>query len=151
MRVSRLAAVAGESITAHRRALLNTVFLLLTGSGVAAFGIAPLAPDAADMPRRVIAQIIETPDVSAQTDALSELDLRLVRNDLTRLGDTVVSALKTRRPPPSSVPTPLRVDWSRAVAAGWCARIWTRRGDCNDSSPATRCTAARSPTATSIA
>lgn len=65
----------------------------LTGFGVTAFGIAPMAPDAADLPKRLITENVKTENVQAQLDALAEYELELYRTDLTRASDTADSLL----------------------------------------------------------
>ncbi|WP_414676517.1 M23 family metallopeptidase [Methylibium sp.] len=79
----------------HPRTLTGGVVALLLGSAVTAFGIAPLAPDAAELPRRLVS---ETPaaalDVPAQLEALGTHATALYRSDLTRSADTVDSLLQ---------------------------------------------------------
>jgi murein DD-endopeptidase MepM/ murein hydrolase activator NlpD len=63
--------------------------LLLLGSAVTAFGVAPLAPDAAKLPRRVIADNSAAPvSLSGQLAALEANTIELHRSDLTRSSDT---------------------------------------------------------------
>ncbi len=63
------------------------------GFGVAAFGIAPMAPDAADLPRRLVTEIVTPDDVNAQLEALASHASRFYRTDVTRSGDTADSLL----------------------------------------------------------
>ena len=65
----------------------------LAGFGVTAFGIAPMAPDAADIPKRLVTEIVVSDGIQSQLDALAEHELELYRNDLTRASDTVDSLL----------------------------------------------------------
>jgi murein DD-endopeptidase MepM/ murein hydrolase activator NlpD len=68
---------------------------LLAGFGVTAFGIAPLVPDASDMPTRHIVQDLPVPtDLDEQLEALAGYALRLNRSDSTRAGDTPESLLR---------------------------------------------------------
>jgi len=78
----------------HSRGLSTGVLVLLAGFAAAAFGIAPLAPDAADLPRRVVSETVVAELASPQLDALSEHLLELSRNDLTRASDTADSLLQ---------------------------------------------------------
>lgn len=79
----------------HPRTLTATVVTLLLGSGVTAFGIAPHAPDAADLPRRVIVESTVAPvDLAAQADALASHTTTLYRSELTRSADTADSLLQ---------------------------------------------------------
>ena len=65
----------------------------LMGFGVTAFGIAPLAPDAADLPRRLVTEIVTPEDIPSQLEALALHSLELYRSDLTRSADTADSLL----------------------------------------------------------
>jgi murein DD-endopeptidase MepM/ murein hydrolase activator NlpD len=65
----------------------------LAGFGITAFGIAPLAPDAAALPQHLIVETLPPLDLEPQFEALSQHELELVRNDLTRSGDTADSLL----------------------------------------------------------
>ena len=79
----------------HPRALTATVVGLLSGFAVTAFGIAPLAPNAADLPQRTVAEVVQpATDLGAQLAELAAYQLTLSRNDLTRSSDTADSLLK---------------------------------------------------------
>ena len=65
----------------------------LMGFGITAFGIAPLAPDAADLPRRLVTEIVTPEDIPSQLEALASHSLELYRSDLTRSADTADSLL----------------------------------------------------------
>lgn len=74
----------------HRRQLVIGFSGTLTGLAATAFGLAPLAPDAADLPQQVVVQTLEPAvDLGAQLEALSDLQLELYRSDATRRQDTV--------------------------------------------------------------
>lgn len=77
----------------HHRGIAAAVLAVLFGTAVTAFGVAPLAPDAADLPKRMVAEQVEPPDWQAQIEALGEFELELIRNDLTRSTDTVDTLL----------------------------------------------------------
>jgi murein DD-endopeptidase MepM/ murein hydrolase activator NlpD len=77
----------------YRRGLVATVVLGLGGFGVTAFGIAPLAPDAAQLPQRLVTEAVQTEDVSLQLEALAAHPLALRRNEITRGTDTPESLL----------------------------------------------------------
>ena len=68
--------------------------LSLAGFGVTAFGIAPLAPDAADIPKRLVTESVTPDGIQSQLDALADHELQLYRTDLTRTSDTADSLLK---------------------------------------------------------
>lgn len=78
----------------HPRALTATVVGLLGGFAITAFGIAPLAPDAEDLPQRVITESVQPLDLEEQLTALATHELALVRNDVTRASDTADSLLR---------------------------------------------------------
>lgn len=67
---------------------------VLGGSAVTAFGVAPMAPDASDLPVRVLTETLQVQGLDAQLDALSLHRLELDRLDLTRANDTADSLLK---------------------------------------------------------
>jgi murein DD-endopeptidase MepM/ murein hydrolase activator NlpD len=84
-----------ESFAAqHPRALTGVVVGLLSCFAVTAFGIAPLAPNASDLPRQLISETVAPIDLESQLAALAAHDLDLTRNDLTRSSDTADSLLK---------------------------------------------------------
>lgn len=79
----------------HSRALSTTVVVVLLGTAVTAFGVAPLAPDAADLPRRVIADTSSAPvGLAEQLSALEANTIELRRSDLTRSSDTADTLLQ---------------------------------------------------------
>ena len=67
---------------------------LLSGFGITAFGIAPLAPDAANLPQRWITQPVAADGLAAQIEALSGQKLSLWRGDISRGNDTPESLLR---------------------------------------------------------
>ena len=81
-------------VHAHPRSLSAAVMLALAGFGVTAFGTSSLAPDASDLPRRLVTESVTPDGIQAQLDALAEHELQLYRTDLTRASDTADSLLK---------------------------------------------------------
>ncbi|HWP18459.1 MAG TPA: peptidoglycan DD-metalloendopeptidase family protein [Burkholderiaceae bacterium] len=77
----------------HRRGITAAVLTLLLGTGITAFGVAPLAPDAADLPRRLIAEEVQPLPIEEQIEALNAHFLELTRHDLTRSSDTADTLL----------------------------------------------------------
>ncbi len=67
--------------------------MLLAGFGATAYGIAR-APDADDLPRRIVTEDVTHDDIPAQLEALAEHELELHRSDLTRASDTADSLLR---------------------------------------------------------
>jgi murein DD-endopeptidase MepM/ murein hydrolase activator NlpD len=72
----------------HRFGLVLSLVALLGGSAVTAVAVAPLMPDAAELPRRVVAVDVAPTGLRSQLDALAALDLTLSRSDITRATDT---------------------------------------------------------------
>lgn len=71
--------------------------VLLLGTGVTAFGIAPLAPDASDLPVRQIIEALDTPtqqDIDNLVAAQPAAPLVLFRSDTTRRDDTAQSLMQ---------------------------------------------------------
>jgi murein DD-endopeptidase MepM/ murein hydrolase activator NlpD len=92
--ISLVKASARDLFKQHPRAVTGTVVALLGGFAITAFGIAPLAPDAADLPRRQVTETVVPEDIDKQLQALAEHELQLSRSDLTRASDTADSLLK---------------------------------------------------------
>ncbi len=68
--------------------------MLLAGVGVAAFAIAPLAPDAATLPQRVITETVFAEPAEPQLEALAAHRVDLSFNETTRAGDSAPSVLR---------------------------------------------------------
>jgi murein DD-endopeptidase MepM/ murein hydrolase activator NlpD len=77
----------------HRRAVNAAVVSTLAGFSAVAFGIAPLAPDAADLPQRLVVEDVVPEGIEAQLDALAAQELELTRADLTRSSDSAQTLL----------------------------------------------------------
>ena len=94
---SRIASAMAASLRRHPRRLTTGLAALLLGTGVTAFGVAPLAPDAADLPvRQVLEAMRPLPAQSVQTqlEALADFRYQLFRTESTRASDTAASLLK---------------------------------------------------------
>ncbi len=70
------------------------VVLALAGFGITAFGIAPLAPDAAKLPQIWVSQDVPTTGLAAQVEALSRNDLSLWRSELSRGNESAESLFR---------------------------------------------------------
>jgi murein DD-endopeptidase MepM/ murein hydrolase activator NlpD len=81
-------------VTRHHRALVGAAAVLLAGVGVAAFAIAPLAPDAASLPQRVITETVLAEAAEPQLEALAAHRLDLFVSDTTRAGDSLALVLR---------------------------------------------------------
>lgn len=93
-RVQRSLAHVEAFAAKHPRALTGTVMGLLGGFAVTAFGIAPMAPDAADLNQKEITEVITPLSLDEQLAQLAAFDPGLSRSDLTRAGDTADVLLK---------------------------------------------------------
>jgi len=86
-----------RGLTRHPRRIMLGVGAVLLGTGVTAFGIAPLAPDAANLPVRQVIEALDTAPLGAPL--LNELSvpaasLTLFRSDQVRRDDTAQSLLQ---------------------------------------------------------
>ena len=90
-------AAIASSLRRHPRRITTSLAMLLLGTGVTAFGVAPLAPDAADLPVRQVLEAIQPlapQSVQAQLDALADFRYKLFRTETTRGSDSAASLLK---------------------------------------------------------
>jgi murein DD-endopeptidase MepM/ murein hydrolase activator NlpD len=90
----RAAHSAADALHRHRKGLATLSSLLLAGTAITAFGIAPMAPDAAQLPRRQISEAIDPPGLPAQLLALASHDLVLSRAEQTRAADNAEALLR---------------------------------------------------------
>ncbi|MFM8898906.1 MAG: peptidoglycan DD-metalloendopeptidase family protein [Burkholderiales bacterium] len=84
----------GRCLREHPRSVSTGLVTLLLGFAATAFGLSPMAPDASELPKRVVAQSLPLLDISPQLSLLAEQDLQLFRGDLTRASDTADSLFK---------------------------------------------------------
>ena len=77
----------------HRTGLVATLLTVLGGFAITAVAVAPLAPDAALLPQRLINEAVLPEGIDAQLAALAAVDMALVRSDITRATDSVESLL----------------------------------------------------------
>jgi murein DD-endopeptidase MepM/ murein hydrolase activator NlpD len=80
---------------AHPRRLAAGTLTVLGALAGTAFGIAPMAPDASTLPKRLIVESFTPDNIDAQLDALAAHHLTLARSDVTRGNDTATTL--TRR------------------------------------------------------
>ncbi|MGV8803748.1 MAG: M23 family metallopeptidase [Polaromonas sp.] len=111
--LSRLLSALGGSLQRHPKRITAALAALLLGTGVTAFGVAPLAPDAADLPVRQILEAVQPlapASVQRQTDALADFSFKLFRTESVRSSDTAQSLLKRLGIDDSAAATFLRTD-----------------------------------------
>ncbi len=65
----------------------------MAGFAVTAVAIAPLAPDASELPQRLVTQVVEPLDLAGQVEALEAQDIVLRRGELTRQAETAEGLL----------------------------------------------------------
>lgn len=82
-----------EATARHPRRLTAGVVAVLSSFAITAFGIAPLAPDAALLPQRLVTEEVIPGSLDQQLERLSTHELELHRTDLTRAGDTADTLL----------------------------------------------------------
>lgn len=82
------------SLQLHPKRVAGSLAALLLGTGVTAFGVVPLAPDAADLPVRQVLESVQTLPLQVQLDALADHRFKLFRTDITRGNDTADTLLK---------------------------------------------------------
>lgn len=72
----------------HRWGIVATLVATLAGFGITAVAVAPLAPDAALLPQRLLSEAVEPGGMAAQLEALAAHEMTLTRSDITRAADT---------------------------------------------------------------
>jgi murein DD-endopeptidase MepM/ murein hydrolase activator NlpD len=78
----------------HPKRVAGSLAALLLGTGVTAFGVVPLAPDAANLPVSQVLESVQPLPLQAQLDALADHRFNLFRTDTTRSNDTADTLLK---------------------------------------------------------
>ncbi|MDI1272018.1 M23 family metallopeptidase [Polaromonas sp.] len=103
----------------HPKRITGTLAALLLGTGVTAFGVAPLAPDAADLPVRQVLEAVQSLPTEAQTETLDTFQFKLFRTESTRSSDTFDALLKRLNIDDTAAAAFLRSDANaRLVLAG---------------------------------
>jgi murein DD-endopeptidase MepM/ murein hydrolase activator NlpD len=77
----------------HRKGLVASLVLGLAGFGITAVAVAPLMPDAALLPQRLVSEAVVPEGMNAQLLALANQDFTLDRSDITRSTDTAEGLL----------------------------------------------------------
>ncbi len=79
---------------AHPRRLAAGTLTVLGALAGTAFGLAPMAPDASALPKRIITEAFTPADIDTQLDALAAQHLVLARSEVTRANDTASTLTK---------------------------------------------------------
>ena len=82
------------SLRRHPKRVAGSLAILLLGTGVTAFGVVPLVPDASDLPVTEVLESVQALPLQAQLDALADHRIKLFRSDSTRSNDTADTLLK---------------------------------------------------------
>ena len=91
---ARLLTIIAASLRRHPKRITASLAVLLLGTGVTAFGVAPMAPDASQLPVRQVLESVEPLAIAPQTDALADFRFSLFRTDTTRSSDTMDTVLR---------------------------------------------------------
>ena len=91
---SRLLISLTDSLRRHPKRVAGGLATLLLGTGVTAFGVAPLAPDAAELPVYEVREAVEPLPTQPQIDALADFRFNLFRTETIRSSDTADALLK---------------------------------------------------------
>jgi len=92
---SRLSDSIRHTVVLHHRRIVASIGAVLLGTGVTAFGIAPLAPDAADLPvRQVIDRLALPESLTGSSLAAHQDGFILYRSDTVRRDDSANSLLQ---------------------------------------------------------
>ena len=82
------------SLRRHPKRVAGSLAALLLGTGVTAFGVVPLAPDASNLPVTLVLESVQPLPLQAQLDALADHRIKLFRTESTRSNDTFDTLLK---------------------------------------------------------
>ena len=77
----------------HRFGLVAASVVMLAGFAITAVAVAPLVPDAATLPQRLVIEAVVPEGMDSQLAALAAQDLTLTRSDITRNTDTAEGLL----------------------------------------------------------
>ncbi len=91
--LSALMARGPALLRQHPRRVAGGLGALLLGTAVTAFGVAPLAPDAADLPVTEVVETVQPLALPQQSEALLSHRFNLFRTEVTRATDTADSLL----------------------------------------------------------
>ena len=82
------------ALARHPKRITGALAVLLLGTGVTAFGVAPLAPDASDLPVTQVVEAVQALPWQAQSESLSNQRFNLFRTEVSRSTDTAETLLR---------------------------------------------------------
>jgi murein DD-endopeptidase MepM/ murein hydrolase activator NlpD len=82
------------ALARHPKRITGALAVLLLGTGVTAFGVAPLAPDAADLPVTQVIETVQPLPWQAQGPSLTDQRFNLFRTEVSRSTDTAETLLR---------------------------------------------------------
>jgi murein DD-endopeptidase MepM/ murein hydrolase activator NlpD len=82
------------ALARHPKRITGALAVLLLGTGVTAFGVAPLAPDASDLPVTQVVEAVQPLPWQAQSESLSNQRFNLFRTEVSRSTDTAETLLR---------------------------------------------------------
>ena len=116
---TRIFVCIADSLSRHPKRVTGSLAVLLLGTAVTAFGVAPLAPDAADLPVREVFEVVQALPLQSQVDLLTDFRFKLFRTESTRSSDTFDALLKRLNIDDAAAAVFLRQDANaRLVLAG---------------------------------
>ena len=92
--IRQLATACRAALARHPKRVSGGVLGVLASFAITAFGIAPLAPDAARLPQTLVLQSLQVPGLTQQVAELAEHPLDLYRSLVMRGNETADSLLK---------------------------------------------------------
>lgn len=121
--LTHLRKALADRLRHHPKKVTAALAILLLGTGVTAFGVAPLAPDASDLPVSQVLESVQTLPIQPQTDALSDFRFSLFRTETTRSSDTMNTVLQRLNIDDAAAASFLRSDSNaQAILSGRAGR-----------------------------
>jgi murein DD-endopeptidase MepM/ murein hydrolase activator NlpD len=114
------------ALARHPKRITGALAALLLGTGVTAFGVAPLAPDASDLPVTQVVEAVQALPWQAQSDSLSNQRFNLFRTEVSRSTDTAETLLRRLNIDDAAAATFLRTDTlARSLLVGRAGKTVT--------------------------
>ncbi len=79
--------------TSRKTRIISVSAMVLAAVAFGAAGVAPLAPDAANLPVRSVSEALALPDLAEQISALEQQSQQFIREERVRPGDTLAALL----------------------------------------------------------